>query len=496
MTIEHSVLITLFGGTGDLAKRKLYPALFRLFKNGHIKNHFAVIGTARREWTNDYYRDVIKESIKDLSTDTDEIDQFTSHFYYSAHNVNDFEEYIKLKELANALDRQYDLKNRIFYLAVAPAFFGVIASNLKSQKLLSNTGYNRLIIEKPFGKNLETAIALNEQLNQSFDENQIYRIDHYLGKEMVRNINALRYSNLIFESIWNNKYIDNVQITLAEEVGVGERAGYYDTSGALRDMVQNHMMQILSLLVMEPPVRMNGQEVRREKVKALRSLRFYSPEEVKHNFVRAQYRSNGITPGYLEESDVADNSRTETFVAGKILVDNFRWSGVPFYIRTGKCLTSKDTVIHIQFKPLTMNLFKSETQTEILPNVLTFHIQPSQGISLNLNIKKLGFSNEIERSPLINIIDPIQEKQIPEAYENLILECLQGDTTNFAHREEVELSWRYVDFIRNAWDNDNTSPIPQYAAGSQGPIESHELIEKDGFYWHSCATTYCAFSAE
>lgn len=492
ITTDNPVLITLFGATGDLAKRKLYPALFRLYNKGYLTEKFAVIGTARREWTNEFFRDVVLESIASLKGDTTKKEAFASHFYYQAHNVNNSDEYDNLKDLATELDAKYDLQhNRIFYLAMAPEFFGIIAKNLKSQELLTTDGYNRLIIEKPFGKDLETAIELNNQLAHTFKENQIYRIDHYLGKEMVQNINALRYSNVLFEGMWNNKYIDNVQITLAESVGVEDRAGYYDTSGALRDMVQNHIFQILSLLVMEPPVRMNGTEVRREKVKALRSLRFYDEQSVKDNFVRAQYTSNGTKPGYLQEPDITLNSRTETFVAGKIMVDNFRWSGVPFYIRTGKSLHSKDTVVHIQFKPLAMNLFTSETQGEIQPNVLTFHIQPEQGVSLNLNIKQPGLSNDIVRSPLVNIINDHSIHEIPEAYERLILECLQGNTTNFAHREEVELSWKFIDIIRQTWDEDSVSTLPTYEIGTMGPIESDRLLEKDGFYWHSCNTSHC-----
>ncbi|MBS4769856.1 glucose-6-phosphate dehydrogenase [Carnobacteriaceae bacterium zg-ZUI240] len=491
-TKDIPVLITLFGATGDLAKRKLYPALFRLFKKGFLQNRFAVIGTARREWTHDFFRNVVLESISKISGETQEKEAFVQHFFYQAHNVNNVQEYNLLKNLATSLDEQFHLENnRIFYLAMAPEFFGTISKHLKGQQLLSDNGFNRLIIEKPFGTNLETAIELNDQLAKTFHEDQIYRIDHYLGKEMVQNINALRYSNVLFEAMWNNKYIDNVQITLAESVGVEERAGYYDTSGALRDMVQNHIFQILSLLVMEPPVRMNGTEVRREKVKALRSLRIEDEQSIQKHFVRAQYISNGTEVGYLDEQGVAENSRTETFVAGKIMIDNFRWSGVPFYIRTGKRLQSKNTVVHIQFKPLTMNLFKSNTNQEIAPNVLTFHIQPENGVSLNLNIKEPGLSKDIVRSPLVNIINEADTKDIPEAYERLILECLNGHTTNFAHREEVELSWQFIDTIRNAWDNDTTSTIPTYVVGTMGPSESHDLLAEDGFVWHSCDTTHC-----
>lgn len=483
---EKKVLITLFGGTGDLAQRKLYPALFRLFKKGHLKQHFAVIGTARREWSDAYYRDIVLQSIASLEGTPEEKIEFASHFYYLSHDVQNTEAYSQLKQLADILDTQYELaQNRIFYLAMAPDFFGIIANHLKSEQLLTETGFNRLIIEKPFGHDLTSSIALNDQLTTSFEENQIYRIDHYLGKEMVQNINAVRFSNILFEALWNNKFIDNVQITLAEEVGVGTRAGYYDKSGALRDMVQNHIFQILSLLIMEPPVSItNGEDVRQEKIKALRSLRFYSLDEIAENFVRAQYISGHNEVGYLDEQNIVPTSRTETYVAGKIMVDNFRWAGVPFYIRTGKRLASKNTVIHIQFKPVAVNLFESSTDAPILPDILSIHIQPSQGMSFNINVKEMGLSSAIERKPLLHYVTPEFEAIIPEAYERLLLECLEGNTANFAHREEVELSWQYIDNIRNAWDNDTTTPLPTYPVGSLGPIQSDQLLQKDGFKWH------------
>ncbi|MBF0779880.1 MULTISPECIES: glucose-6-phosphate dehydrogenase [unclassified Granulicatella] len=492
-TQEKAVLITLFGGTGDLAQRKLYPALFRLFKKGYLRQHFAVIGTARREWSDAYYREIVMQSIASLSDDETEKEEFSSHFYYLSHNVQNTQEYQQLKELASELDKKYQTQqNRVFYLAMAPQFFGTITEHLKTQHLLTEQGFNRLIIEKPFGHNLESAIELNDQLAQTFEETQIYRIDHYLGKEMVQNINAIRFSNIFFEPLWNNKFVDNVQITLSEEVGVGTRAGYYDTSGgALLDMVQNHIFQILSLLIMEPPVQMDGNDVRQEKIKALRSLRAYSPEDVKQNFVRAQYTQSEELLGYLQEDGVVEHSRTETYVAGKLMVDNFRWAGVPFYIRTGKRLANKNTVIHIQFRSVDVNLFHSPTQVDILPDVLTIHIQPSQGMSFNINVKQMGLSNDIERKPLLHYVSPEQEKDIPEAYERLILECLNGNNANFAHRQEVELSWKFIDLVRSAWDNDTSSDLPTYPAGSHGPKEGDDLLARDGFSWHSCDTIYC-----
>src|SRR5699024_8376203 len=379
-----NVLITIFGATGDLAQRKLYPSLFRLYQKGILKDNFAVIGTARRPWSKETYHQVISESIESFHVSPAELNDFVSHFYYQSHNVNDSAHYIQLKELADQLDKKYQLDgNRIFYLAMSPNFFGTIVSHLQSEGMLENSGYHRVIIEKPFGNDYSSALTLNKQINQVFSEDEIYRIDHYLGKEMIQNISAIRFANLIFESIWNNRYIDNIQITLAEEVGVEERAGYYEKSGALKDMVQNHILQILSLLAMEPPVTFSEKDIRNEKIKALESIRIYSNDEIRKNFVRAQYTTGQIEDrhylAYQNEENIASDSKTETFVAGKFLIDNFRWSKVPFYVRTGKRLTEKGTRINVVFKQVPINLFKNEINEICEPaslksNILTIYI--------------------------------------------------------------------------------------------------------------------------
>ncbi|MDN6251008.1 MAG: glucose-6-phosphate dehydrogenase, partial [Tetragenococcus koreensis] len=389
-----NVLITIFGGTGDLAKRKLYPSLFRLYQKGNLSDNFAVIGTARRPWSDETYHEVVKESIASFQPSDKEAQDFASHFYYQSHNVKDTDHYDVLNNLSDRLDEKYDIQgNRIFYLAMSPNFFGTIVSRLKSQGMLDTKGYHRVIIEKPFGNDYQSATQLNDEINQVFSEEEIYRIDHYLGKEMIQNISAIRFANLIFESIWNNRYIDNIQISLAEEVGVEERGGYYDQSGALKDMVQNHILQMLSLLAMEPPVAFSEKEIRTEKIKALESIRMYSEEEVRNNFVRGQYVEGEIDnhsfKGYRDEENVDENSLTETFVAGKFLIDNFRWSGVPFYIRTGKHLTEKGTRINVVFKQVPVNVFKNSVtgpyeQKRLEPNVLTIYIQPTEGFSLTI----------------------------------------------------------------------------------------------------------------
>ncbi len=492
MIQENKALFIIFGGTGDLAKRKLYPSLFRLFRKGAIQKHFAVIGTARREWSDDYFREIITQSISSLNPTPKEIELFTQHFYYQTHNVDNTEEYDTLEKLANKLDYKYQLDgNRIFYLAMAPNFFGTIAKHIKSQHILSDHGFNRLIIEKPFGTDYESAKKLNNDISAAFDEDQIFRIDHYLGKEMIQNISAVRFGNNIFESLWNHHYIDNVQVTLAESLGVEERGGYYDKSGALKDMVQNHILQVVALLAMEPPTTFTDQAIRKEKINALQSVRIYQENEVAQTFVRGQYSQGEINhrelKGYLAEEGVNPDSTTETFVAGKLMIDNFRWSGVPFYIRTGKRMTEKGTRINVVFKSTPINIFRNkEEDIKAVPdmpkNILTIYIQPTEGFSLTLNGKEIGegFNIEPVRLDYRHSADIIDNS--PEAYEKLILDCLKGDATNFTHWDEVATSWQIVDGIRDYWDNENPK-LPTYPAGSMGPIESFELIEKDNRHW-------------
>ena len=481
---EQKVLITFFGATGDLASRKLYPALFRLFQKGYIRNHFAVIGTARREWTDEHFREVVVKSVQSLTEDVNQAEEFASHFYYQAHNVTDTHHYVVLKELSEKLDQQYGIEgNRIFYLAMAPSFFGTITQHLKDEALLTENGYNRLIIEKPFGKDYESAQILNEQLRHSFDENQIYRIDHYLGKEMIQNITAVRFANRVFETMWNRNHIDNVQITLAEQVGVEERGGYYETSGALRDMVQNHILQILALVAMEPP--QSFEAVRQNKINVLEQLRHYSPEEVSKNFVRGQYGPSldGNLPGYRQDQNVSDDSNMETYVAGKVFIDNERWKDVPFYVRTGKSLDSKTTVIDIVFKEADSPLFEAETKGKCPSNRISIHITPKEGFCFVINSKAVGNSYGLQTSHLEKIFDKNFGLNSPEAYERLILDCMEGDMTNFTHWEEVAASWKFVDRIRQAWDNEASVQFPNYPAGSSGPQESFDLLAQDGRCW-------------
>lgn len=491
--MTKKVLFTIFGATGDLAGRKLYPSLFRLYRKGDIGEDFAVIGTARRPWTDEHYHEVVKESIKDLKPTPKEAEEFASHFYYQSHDVQDTEHYKNLQVLTEKLDTKYKLEgNRLYYLAMSPNFFGIIVDHLKSQGMLDSDGFHRVIIEKPFGSDYLSANDLNNEIRRAFAEEDIYRIDHYLGKEMIQSISAIRFANSIFESAWNNRYIDNVQISLAESLGVEDRGGYYDKSGALKDMVQNHILQILSLLAMEPPVAFSDDGIRNEKIKALNAVRIYSDEEVKANFVRGQYSAGRLADetfaGYREEPNVDPESKTETFVAGKFLIDNFRWSGVPFYIRTGKRLTEKGTRINIVFKQVPINVFKAKVDEdcankELPPNVLTIYIQPTEGFSLTLNGKEIGqgFDTHPVKLDYRNTAEMVENS--PEAYERLIFDALNGDSTNFTHWDEVAQSWHIVDRIREVWDQEEPD-FPNYAAGTMGPQAAFDLLAKDGFEWN------------
>ncbi|KQL53614.1 glucose-6-phosphate dehydrogenase [Heyndrickxia shackletonii] len=484
-----SSLIMIFGATGDLAKRKLFPSLYHLYQKGRLGNNFAVIGTARRPWTHEELKENVKDSVLTSIGNCENIDEFVSHFYYQAHDVTNTESYIELKQLANQLDEQYSLNgNRIFYLAMAPEFFGTIAEHLQTDGLNDTSGFKRLVIEKPFGHDLESAKALNTQIRKAFNEEEIYRIDHYLGKAMVQNIEVIRFANALFEPLWNNRYISNIQITSSEILGVEERARYYEKSGALRDMVQNHMLQMVALLAMEPPIKLSTDEIRSEKVRVFRALRPIEGEHVKEYFVRGQYGAGQIdgqdVPAYRDELNVDPASNTETFVAGKLMIDNFRWAGVPFYIRTGKRMETKSTKIVIQFKDIPMNLYyNTEQQQQLAPNLLVIHIQPEEGITLHLNAKKSG--QHMETTPVkLNFSNTSTHGiNTPEAYEKLLDDCLRGDATNFAHWDEVALSWNFVDKISEVWESKEQTEFPNYASGTMGPKEADELLENDGYFW-------------
>nr|WP_219620078.1 glucose-6-phosphate dehydrogenase [Bacillus sp. T33-2] len=476
----------IFGATGDLAKRKLFPSLFNLYQKRKLED-FAVIGVARRELTNEEFQQNVKKSVQNLSVQDESIEDFASRFFYHSHDVTNSASYSILKKLAEDLDQHYSLDgNRVFYLAMAPEFFGTIAEHLKKDGLTDVPGFKRLVIEKPFGHDLPSAQKLNNQIRTAFAESEIYRIDHYLGKEMVQNIEVIRFANAIFEPLWNNRFISNIQVTSSEILGVEERGRYYEKSGALRDMVQNHMLQMVSLLAMEPPIRLTTDEIRSEKIRVFRSLRPLSGSEVNEYFVRGQYGRGKIgevdVPAYREEEMVDPDSNTETYVAGKLMIDNFRWAGVPFYIRTGKRMRTKSTKIVIQFKDIPMNLYYKPEKT-VNPNLLVIHIQPEEGITLHLNAKKAGQNTEATPVKLNFAHKGTDGINTPEAYEKLLYDCLRGDATNFTHWDEVALSWAFVDKISAAWENDKETSFPNYESGTVGPEAADKLLGKDGFFW-------------
>lgn len=490
MTSENkaSCTIVIFGATGDLAKRKLFPSIYNLYKKGQLSDHFSIVGVARRDWSNDVFQENVRNSIKDSGFLMDnQIDEFLNHFRYLSFDVTNQASYQDLNQLLYKIEEEFNIPgNRMFYMAMAPQFFGTIASFLKSEGVTNENGWNRLIIEKPFGHNFPSAEKLNKELREAFSEDEIYRIDHYLGKEMVQNIEVIRFANAIFEPLWNNRYISNIQITSSEYLGVEDRGGYYDHAGALKDMVQNHMLQMVSLLAMEPPISLTTEEIRSEKIKVLRALQPMELNDVDEFFVRGQYAPGDMdgkeVPGYRSEPNVDPNSSTETFVAGKLLINNYRWAGVPIYIRTGKRMTEKSTKIVIQFKDLPMNLYYKD-KDNMHQNLLVIHIQPDEGISLFLNGKKVGTSGDSSPVKLDYCNDCSNEPNTPEAYEKLLFDAIHGDATNFTHWDEVALSWKFVDVISKAWEQSGNKDLSTYPAGTMGPEVSDKLLEKDGFHW-------------
>jgi len=481
--------LVIFGGTGDLTYRKLFPAIYNLQQGKSLPDSFAIVSIGRRDKTNEQYRTEIYESIKKFSRY--ELQEETwiklkDRIYYYQIDFTTKEGYPELVQFLYQLDNKYKTNgNRLFYLAVAPEYFGLIVQLLNENGLVQNdNSWQRVIIEKPFGRDLVSAQLLNEQITKVFSEENTYRIDHYLGKEMLQNIMVIRFANSLFEPIWNNKYIDNIQISSSETVGIGDRGGYYEKSGALRDMVQNHMLQLLSLTAMEPPSSLETKAIRNEKVKLLQSIQELTPEVISKNMIRGQY-DKGVINGkdvisYKEENRVSSDSNTETFIALKLYINNFRWHGVPFYIRTGKHMPSKSTEVVIQFKALDHVLYFDEHKN-LQPNLLVIRIQPNEGVYLQFNGKVPGTKDLIVPVKM----DYCQNCEItnnsPEAYERLLLDALKGDSTLFTRWDEVETSWKFIGQVDNYLRNDPS--IITYKSGTWGPDESEELLVRDGRKW-------------
>ncbi|SDE15804.1 glucose-6-phosphate 1-dehydrogenase [Paenibacillus sp. UNCCL117] len=489
-----NAVFLIFGATGDLAKRKLFPAFYSLYRERKLGDKFAVIGLARRPRSNEQFREDVLESIKEFArynvTKDEQWDSFAEHFEYMSLDINNVEGFRELSSLTDKLDAKFEIGgNRLSYLALSPELFGSVSHNLKEGGLLETAGWHRLVIEKPFGYDLKSAEKLNAEIRQVFEEKDIYRIDHYLGKEMVQNINVVRFANAFFEPLWNNKYIANIQITLSETVGVEDRGGYYDRSGALRDMTQNHMLQMLAIMAMEAPSRMHPESIRDEKVKVLRSLRgFESSADVLAHTVRGQYSAGLMkgreVPGYRQEDKVNPVSNTETYFSARVFVDNFRWAGVPFYIRTGKRLPVKTTEVVVEFKNVPNNVYLSRKH-KLEPNLLVFRVNPMEGIYFKMNAKQPGSEGSIVPVAM----DFCQSCQVglntPEAYERLLHDAARGDSTYFTRWDEVALAWKYVDQIAAVWAEkaEDADDLQTYAAGTWGPEKAQRLIEEDGFRW-------------
>jgi glucose-6-phosphate 1-dehydrogenase len=486
----HPTTMVIFGATGDLAHRKLLPAIYNLAHEGALPERFNLIGCARTEKTDDTFRSEAKESIEKYSRrkpDPKVLEALLKQVRYVTGSFDDDKVYDKIGKDLDEFDEDAGIPfNRLFYLSTAPAFFPVIVEQLGKAELNRTKGAEvRVVIEKPFGTNLEEALALNRDVLKVLDEKQVFRIDHYLGKETVQNVQAFRFANGMFEPIWNRNYIDYMQITAAEDLGIGTRAGYYDTSGAYRDLVENHMMQLLTLTTMEPPITFKADDIRDEKVKILHAIHPPTKERVPEIAVRAQY-SAGMAeghevPGYLEEEGVAPDSTTETFAALRLEVDNWRWAGVPIYLRTGKRLARKVTEIAITLKPVPHLAFEQAGSVGVQPNVIVLTVQPNEGVSISIGAKIPGTQMRIRPVQMEFLYGSAFLSQSPEAYERLITDAMRGDATLFTRNDEVEAQWRIADQIVKTWA-EMPGPLPQYPAGSSGPPEADKLLEP-GHKW-------------
>ena len=489
---DNQVLV-IFGASGDLTQRKLIPAVFNLFVSGLLPDCYAILGVSRSAFSDEAYREKVvfkNEHLLGKESATEEnLKAFAEMVFYQALDTKDAAAYTTLKDRLEHIDgARATCNNYIFYLSTPPSLYAPIAKALAQVGLNQEAeGWRRLIIEKPFGYDLASAKSLNAELLSCFQESQLYRIDHYLGKETVQNIFVTRFANSIFEPLWNRNYIHRVEITAAESVGVEKRGGYYDTSGALRDMVQNHLMQLVAFVAMEPPVKADADAIRNEKLKVFQSLRPLDEESIKENIIRGQYVKSTIkgesVPGYREEEGVAEASKTETYVALKFFIDNWRWKDVPFYIRTGKKLPTRVTEVVIHFQPNHHHLFTDGNGLSNSQNMLVMRIQPDEGILLKFDMKIPGAGFNTEQVNMDFLYNDLKNVYVPDAYERLILDCMQGDATLYTRGDSLEAAWEFVDPIFEAWKNDPDIPVYGYPAGTWGPEHADELIEGKNMVW-------------
>jgi len=491
--IVPSCIMVIFGAAGDLTKRKLIPALYNLKKSNLLSDNFAVIGVARAEMNDEEFRRRLGDDMRELATEEVDADLWqwlAERLYYLSGDFDDDQTFVRVKELVGKVDAERKTQgNYFFYLATAPEYFAPVVERLGSVELTSeeDNHWRRVVIEKPFGRDLESARKLNQELKEVLHEKQIYRIDHYLGKETVQNILVFRFGNGIFEPIWNRRYIDSVQITAAEKVGVEQRGSYYEGAGALRDMVPNHLLQLVTLTAMEPPVSFKADAVRDEQTKILHAIQCPTPEEAGRRAVRGQYDAGEIdgqpVPAYRSEPNIAANSTVETFIALKLLIDNWRWADVPFYLRTGKHLAERDTEITIEFRRAPFVLFRDTPVDRLSSNRLVLHIQPDEGITMRIGAKVPGPVLKIGAVDMNFDYEDYFGKTPSTGYERLLHDCMMGDATLFQRADQVEAAWSVVAPIQAAWKSEPAPAFPNYAAGTWGPKAAEDLLAGDGREW-------------
>lgn len=487
-------LLVIFGASGDLTYRKLVPALFDLYKQDSLPANFAVLGVARSEISDDAFRAKMTDGIRQFAlarkdaSDLD-IETFCKKLFYLSINTDQSKDYLILKEKLDTLSNEVKTgHDYIFYLSTPPSLYPLIPKYLAEQGLNDQKdGFKRIIIEKPFGVDLKSAIALNKSLMDDYDEEQIYRIDHYMGKETVQNMLVTRFANGIYEPLWNRNYIDHIEITASESIGVENRGSYYDHSGALRDMVQNHLLQMLAIVAMEPPMAIDSVAIRNEKLKVFQALRPLSSKDLKKNIIRGQYTAAKVKgqqlSGYRNEKGVDVNSRTETYVAMKVFIDNWRWAGVPFYIRTGKHLPTRVSEVVIHFKPTPCSLFVDNKEFINDGNQLIMRIQPDEGILFKTGMKVPGRGYQVKNVNIDFHYTDLQGTYVPEAYERLLLDCMIGDSTLYIRGDALEETWKFVQPILDYWDTDPDAPLYGYPSGSWGPSCADDLIEGKNLAW-------------
>ena len=499
--LSEPCVMVIFGASGDLTKRLLVPSLYNLACDGLLSPKFAVLGTGRSDISNEQFRESMASEETGLRAfhtrnefDEDACDELLERFYFESANI-DVEGFTHLKKTVDALDKKYQAGgNVLFYFAMAPRFFGGLCENLYKAGFQEGSGWKRIIVEKPFGTNLQSALDLNEEILQYWKEEQIYRVDHYLGKETVQNLLAFRFSNGMFEPLWNKHHIDNIQFNVCEAVDVQGRGGYYDQSGVLRDMMQNHMFQMLSYICMEPPGSFEADSIRNEKAKLLESVRIYTDDEVRENVVRGQYgpsydeQGAFSKPGYREEDDVDPESKTETFAAAKLQIDNWRWEGVPIYLRSGKALWKRGTEIVIEFKKPPVKLFQGTGIEHLTSNRLVFHIQPFQGIELLFQAKTPGPTMQLQSVDMSFNYGEAFKASRYTGYEVMLYACSRGDATLFSRGDLVEAAWRIAQPLLDHWEATPAAEFPNYSRNSWGPKSAYELLERDGRRWFEVVT--------